>query len=196
MYKSKVKELNKVDFPEFIGERVYMQKFFKDEGLPSHLERWQKTVDQMLLNIDTKDNPIFIMIDQGIIQPNTSHRRPGPHIDGYWVEELKAHGGSGGHRMHLNNKWQVPNPWNHVNLTVPESIVLASDIMGCKGYLGDWDGVLGEGGDCSTIDLSGLAEMHLKADTAYQGNIGFIHESIPLPEQTQRTLVRLSIKNC
>ena len=57
-----------VTFPEFTGERVYMQKFFKRTGLPSNLSRWQVTVDKMLQGVET-DNAIYIMIDQGIVGP-------------------------------------------------------------------------------------------------------------------------------
>lgn len=196
MYKSIVKELNPVTFPEFTGERIYMQKFYKKQGLPKHLSHWQNTVDQMLLQVDT-DQPIFLMVDQSVVQPNTSHRRPGPHIDGYWIEELQAHGGSsGGHRF--NNETEIltaiNDGWNTVNLSEPESIIFTSDISGCKGFIGEWDGILGKGGDCSDICLDSLSQVIMEANNAYMGNISFIHESIPLTVQTQRTLVRLNLK--
>lgn len=201
MFTSSVKELNPVSFPDFTGERIYMHKFYKDTGLPSHLSRWQQTVDDMLLNVDT-DKPIFLMVDQGIVKPNTSHRRPGPHIDGYWIEELQAHGGSGGHRFNSddteiltakNGRWDTGG-WRTVNLSEPESIILASDVAGCKAYVGDWNGPIGEGGDCSDISFSDLSEFTMQANSAYMGNVSFIHESIPLPIETRRTLVRLNLK--
>lgn len=40
MFKSEVTKLNKVVFPEFNNERIYMQKFYKNEGLPKHLRHW------------------------------------------------------------------------------------------------------------------------------------------------------------
>lgn len=60
-----------VSFPAFTGERVHIQKFHMQEGLPPHLARWQDTVDSMLQGADT-DNPIFIMIDQGHVRAATS----------------------------------------------------------------------------------------------------------------------------
>lgn len=191
MYLSEVQKLNTVSFPEFTGERVYMEKFYKQDGLPNHLSRWQPTVDQMLDSVDT-DQPIFIMIDQGIVKPNTSHRRPGPHIDGYWIEELQAHGSTGGHRMH-KGPWDT-SPWNHVNFSDPESIILASDVVGCKAYTGQWEGDIGEGGDLSHLDLTDLLNFPMHSHVAYKGNVTFIHESIPVPIETQRTLVRLNLK--
>ena len=204
MYVSEVQPLNSVTFPEFTGERVYMEKFYKQDGLPSHLSRWQNTVDQMLDTVDT-DQPIFIMIDQGIVKPNTSHRRPGPHIDGYWIEELKAHGGSqhkfnsihkfdNRHVLHQGGWSTGPGSWKHVDFSQPESIILASDVVGCKAYTGQWEGDIGEGGDLSHLDLTDLLNFSMHSHVVYKGNVTFIHESIPLQNETQRTLVRLNLK--
>lgn len=94
-----------VAFPAFTGERIYMQPFFQRDGLPKEMGRWQPTVDAMLDGIKT-DQPIYLMVDQGIILPSTSHRRPGIHVDGYWNpgpghgshRSVSAHGGNrGGH---------------------------------------------------------------------------------------------------
>lgn len=85
--KSIVKELGEVNFPSFEGEQYYMIPFFKRNGLPKHMSRWQETVDQMLVGVET-DDPIYIMIDQGLVKKETSHRRPGVHIDGFWIPDV------------------------------------------------------------------------------------------------------------
>jgi hypothetical protein len=41
-----------VAFPKFTGERVYMREFIPANGLPKELERWQKTVDAMLVGVN------------------------------------------------------------------------------------------------------------------------------------------------
>lgn len=207
MYTSQVKEVGSVSFPAFRGERHHMRGFTKKEGLPKDLKHWQGTVDQMLEKVDT-DNTIFIMIDQGIVRGGTSHRRPGPHIDGYWNDGISAHGGvpshgpspshgptpgrhmSASHGSHIGG-----GSWDKATLTGKEAILLASDVVGCRGWTGSYKGVLGEGGDCSAIDLSGLEVLELQSHKTYMGNVGFIHESIPLGYNTQRTLVRLNIKD-
>ena len=200
MFTSQVTKLNKVVFPEFNNERIYMQKFYKQKGLPNHLKHWQPTVDSMLENIET-DSPIFLMIDQQVVKSNTTHRRPGPHIDGYWIEHLNAHGGNdipGTHSFNPNPKpsgWNIPSSWNHASFEKPESILLASDIAGCVGYVGNWEGNLKEGGDCTDIDLTNLQKILLEENYCYKGNVTFIHESIPILNETPRTLVRLNLKN-
>lgn len=98
MKQSTIQQRGAVTFPEFTGERVYMLPFRKAEGLPFDLVRWQPTVDAMLDGIDVV-GPIYLMIDQGIVKPGTTHRRPGVHIDGHWVPSIQAHGApsGGGH---------------------------------------------------------------------------------------------------
>ncbi len=95
--KSIVEERGVVAFPEFSADRIYMREFRKADGLPFDLARWQPTVDAMLDGVDV-DGPIYLMVDQGIVRAGMTHRRPGLHIDGYWVPAKQAHhGNSGGH---------------------------------------------------------------------------------------------------
>ena len=187
-----------VTFPEFTGERVYMQKFFKRTGLPSNLSRWQDTVDKMLEGVET-DNAIYIMIDQGIVGPTAAHRRPGRHIDGYWHDEVKCHSGRGGH-MGISSHggtpgWVFNDSWEHATLDQPEAIILASDVSACDGYIGSWSGKLKAGGDANEIDSSNLTKIRLSAGSSYIGNVGFIHESVPINAVSRRTLVRLNVRN-
>lgn len=182
-----VQERSSVPFPAFTGERVYMQAFYKAQGLPPHLERWQNTVDAMLEDVDT-DGPIYLMVDQGIVKANTSHRRPGLHVDGYWNPLLRAHGGSGGHV----GCWDGGG-WATCDFSHPEALILASDVSSCRAMVGSWDGTPSDGGDCSHISTTGMEELILEAGKAYAGNVTMLHESLPVCEDTQRTLVRLSV---
>lgn len=192
-----VQTIGAVNFPAFLAERVYMREFTKAKGLPNDLKRWQPTVDQMLDGVDT-DGPIFIMIDQKIVEPNTTHRRPGMHLDGYWNAAKQRH--SGGHITDLHaaqemsmwdRPWNAPRP-GEISLR-PEALILASDVVACRALLGEWEGEIGEGGDVSHLDLSHMDEFIMQANIAYAGNVTMLHESIPVPVQTKRSLVRLSV---
>lgn len=185
---SRVVEIGKVEFPAFLAERVYMQEFRLETGLPAHLKRWQPTVDQMLIGVDT-DEPMYLMVDQGIVKANTSHRRPGAHIDGYWIAAKQRHGGRGSHA----GRWDTPSPqWNTCDFSKPEALILASDFCASRALVGEFEGQPGEGGDCSMLDLSNLVEVRLQAGVAYAGNVTMVHESLPVLQDTVRTLVRLS----
>lgn len=198
--KSIVQQRGRVPFPIHVCERVYMREFRKQDGLPSDLARWQPTVNAMLAGVDT-DGPIYLMVDQGLVKAGSSHRRPGIHIDGYWVPALHAHGGGhrgGGHSGdsgegqhrgggHMTASWGGSDYGQH------EALILASDITGCRALVGDYQGVPGEGGDCTHVDTSGLKEVLLQPGFAYAGNVTMLHESLPAAADCLRTLVRLNV---
>ena len=83
MLQSVMQKVGPVDFPAYTAERIYMREFRLETGLPEDLKRWQQTVDQMLVGVDT-DGPIYLMVDQKFVSATTTHRRPGLHVDGYW----------------------------------------------------------------------------------------------------------------
>ncbi|KQP37587.1 hypothetical protein [Pseudorhodoferax sp. Leaf274] len=213
---STIQQRGAVTFPEFTGERVYMLPFRKAEGLPFDLARWQPTVDAMLDGIDVA-SPIYLMIDQGVVQPGATHRRPGVHIDGYWRPEIAAHGQPAprpghGHqppepwRPHVfTSSWdhQPPGPtWvyagshgQHVtSRRQREAIILASSVQGGAAWVGQYDGEPGEGGDFSHLDLASLAEVPMGAGFVWAGDaMTTLHASVPLARATPRTLVRLNV---
>ena len=190
-----------ITFPEFAGERVYMRPFTKKGGLPSDLKRWQSTVDQMLEGVDAP-GAIYLMIDQRTVQPGAYHRRPGLHIDGYWNPAVRAHngrddgGGSHGGRGgggHITAGWDTGGGWMRCDFSMPEAIILASDVTASRGFKGVWDGDCKDGGDCAHIDTSNMEEVIFSAGQAYAGNVTMLHESLAIPFKADRTLVRLNV---
>ena len=206
---------NPVTFPEFTGERIYMRGFKKQNGLPKDLRRWQDTVDQMLEGVDCTDN-IYLMVDQAIVKASTFHRRPGLHIDGYWVEDISCHGGGGhrnigGHGGHRRSPgshrgdtgggshipkagWNTGGSWKNADFQQKEGLILASNIAACRAVVGHFEGEILEGGDASLIDVSGLQSIMFEPNTAYAGNVTMLHESLPILADCQRTLVRLNVQ--
>lgn len=186
-------------FPAFMAERVYMQEFYKDKGLPENLARWQPTVDDLLSDVDT-DGPIYLMIDSGAVKAGQAQRRRGLHVDGYWNPEIKAHGYGGHGPVHR------PQPshggkrhcagaasWEEADFSEKEGLILASSVSACVGYVGDFVGPIKDGGDCSHIDLSGLQKIKMKSHTIYKGNVTCLHESVPVVQDCERQLIRLNI---
>jgi hypothetical protein len=180
MIVSEARAIGPVDFPEFTGERIYMVPFTQRGGLPHALSRWQRTVDQMLDGIRT-DREIFLMVDQGIVEAGRAHRRPGVHIEGNWYADQGRHGGHRGRRG--------VDDWSTFD---PEAVILASDVQGCMAYLGCFEGESKARGDCAHIDISGARRLAMAPYTAYAGSVTTLHESLPIPMATRRTLVRLN----
>lgn len=177
---SSVKRRGRVAFPAFTGERVYMREFTKAAGLPADLRRWQDTVDAMLDGVDAS-GPIYLMVDQGVVRSGVTHRRPGVHVDGYWIPRLQAHGGGGG--QHRTN-----------GAAEMETLAIASDVLGCAAYVGPFDGIPGVGGDCAHIDLCGMQRVEMEPGHVWMGHtLHMLHESLPVPRDCLRTVVRLNV---
>jgi hypothetical protein len=123
-----------------------MREFNRKDGLPPDLARWQPTVDAMLDGIEAPRR-IFLMVDQAEVSASSMHRRGGVHVDGYWQAEMGDHG----HRI-------FPTPRG----VQPETLLLASDVLGCVAYVGEFEGHPGADGDCSKLDLTGLERVELE----------------------------------
>ncbi len=175
--KSDIRRAAKVTFPPFTGERIYMQPFLKTDGevlLPSKLARWVPIVTAMLEGYETTKR-MYLMVDQSKVTAGQAHRRPGPHIDGNWSER-------GGGECD-------PEDFDDTEL-----VILASDVEGCVAYVGSYPRCdFAPGGDCSKMDLSGLKQVPLKAGYTYVGTVATIHESVPVKETCNRTLVRINV---
>lgn len=214
-----------VSFPKFTGERVYMHAFTPSIGLPKELERWQETVDAMLIGVNAPGS-VYLMIDQAEVIAGTYHRRPGLHVDGYWCADNSEHAPLRKiiNKIHNSNTPQ-PLPSKHSPIpkrshqpippkhsSVPrqshepiptrhslssynkETLILASNVVGCEAYEGEWDGVAGLGGDCDSIDRSGLKRVVMWPGIVWLGETGsMLHESMPLDINMERTVVRLNV---
>lgn len=198
------------------AEKHYMIPFHADKGLPSELFHWQPFVDVMLSGIHTED-VIYLMVDQDFVKAGTPHRRPGVHIDGYWhpndmgaafadapgmhrprhgYDPPPAHG-----PRHIARGWDPYPPthssrsngdWNNPDFSKDEAIILMTNIQAARGYAGDWDGFIGDGGDCSKVDVSLLDPIDFETNRAYIGNVSMLHQSLPVPVDCERTVIRLN----
>lgn len=206
MFSSFMQERGLVQFPMgYKDESLYMLPFTRSEGLPAYAQHWQPTVDQMLAGVKCGDKTMYFMVDRKFVMEGVPHRRPGVHVDGYWIPDLLAHGygshrgrggghsGTGRHRgygghggRHMSGSWSDPD------FSEPEALILASDMSAARAYVGEFDGPIGEGGDCSSISLEGLTPVPMMAHRVYAGTVSTLHESLPVPVSGWRTVVRLN----
>ena len=189
-----LREVGPVPFPEFTGERVYMVPFRMAEGLPAALARWQPTVNAMM-HRSWSDGHIYIMIDQRTVPAGETHRRPGAHIDGNWLADADTHGGSHGGRHRPTKRADAGDRWS-VEDFAPEALILASDVYGCDGWVGSTETVrdsIRAGGSCADVALEEFQRVPLAPNVAWAGNVTFVHESVPIPSGSRRSLVRLNV---
>jgi hypothetical protein len=208
MLKSVVQQRGNVKFANQIGERIYMREFYKHKGLPTDIKHWQNTVDAMLDGVDT-DGPIYLMVDQSVVKAGNPHRRPGVHIDGYWNPGISAHGGHRGISAHggmpshksqpTHGGWpgrshiSMAQSWEEASYEQQEGIILASSVTAAKAYNGEFVGKPKDGGDCAHINLSSLECLDMQAGVVYAGNVTMLHESVAVPHDCIRTVVRLNV---
>jgi hypothetical protein len=74
-------------------------------------------------------------------------------------------------------------------------MIISSSYEACDGWIGEFDNIPLDGGDCSHIDLSGLDKFRLKANKVYLGNSTFLHESLPIDEEVNRQMIRITLPN-
>ena len=190
-------------FPTHTGERVYMVPFYPKDGVPRELARWQSVVDNMLEDVWVV-GPVYLMIDQGIVEAGATHRRSGLHVDGNWKVSDDGHRHPfPAHRHpqpHPSQKKPIDGHHQHRQSHVhggeyqPELLILTSNTSAaCRAFAGTFDGVPGPDGNCSHIDCSAGHEVLFESGRVYRGNATLVHESLPVPFRCARALVRLNV---
>lgn len=183
---SKAISLNKINLPLFTGE-VSMVKFCLDslEGLPLEFHNIAR---DMLKNVEVNGNGYFTIHGKTLKKGETL-RRPGPHTDGNY--EPCAWGNSG---------WKVGENGPAVDtqyhkdsyLNPNGGIILVSNYEACIGWIGEFEGDINVGGNCSSFNLD-KGKITLEKNTVYYGNNHFIHESLPMQDDVHRVLARITL---
>jgi hypothetical protein len=190
---SVVKNVGSIPPPVFKGDQLYMQAVdAATRKLPTEFSRWSETVSAMLDRVPMTEGVVYLTIDEKELTPGKSQRRGGAHVDGIWIPEKKAHGTRPGHIMHVGG-WDSKGDW--VRASHGGGLMLLSNVEGCKAWAGAFEGEPGEGGDLEHIrsQLNAASSITLSANNAYLLNVWGVHESIPVTEPVQRSLVRLTL---
>lgn len=201
--------------PDFGARKLlYMHKtFMSDLILPKAYMEYQNPIGEMLSKIKNRNDVCYITIDEKIVC-NETHRREGIHVDFNWYENLLAHGeiNTGGHSGNQGTHNITPPPstgshngggrGTHNSLSgmhghrryekMEGGMLLISNHEGCKVYKGEFDGEIGDGGDCTAIDVSKMENEIMKPNNIYFINALGIHEPLIIKGVTERILVRIN----
>ncbi len=95
---SQFKKLTETSLPKFSGLRVMMMPFIlgDEKSLPEFLGDWRKTVHELALATGFDGEVGYITLDEKYVEPGTTHRRSGKHVDGVFYEAAGGWGGGGG----------------------------------------------------------------------------------------------------
>lgn len=176
--KSDYFELRRVNFPPYKARQIYMHSFNTcDPYMPQGFEDYLAPVLDLLSAAKVGHKEVHVTIDEKIIKPGMSQRRPGPHVDGCFTGQNWGH-----------------SSWNHYCNNIPVlkrmAIIVASTVAGCRAWRGDFKGNPENDGNCSHF-VSGQGEV-LPANTGYLLTPDCIHESMVFHQQTERQFLRIA----
>lgn len=168
----------------FKGRQKYMHSF--DLANPTMAEGFEDYLGPVKALIKAAGALVGIAhmtVDEKIVAPGFSQRRPGPHVDGCYMPVQGKWGGGGG-------------GWNHYCNNVPFKrmpIIVASSVKGCRAWKGTFDGQPTEDGDVAHMsDQLGEGEI-LPNNYGYLLSPDCIHESMKFDRPTKRTFLRIAL---
>ena len=189
---SKIQECKKVNLLNLPICDLYMHPIDISEHakLSAEYSKYNRVVNDMLSCLKNRQGEAFVTIDTRIVEAGSTHRRPGKHVDGNFIFDWQ--GGGGG--WLTGSEGRILSPKDHKKQYCDSengATLIVSDFIGCKAWEGEFNDYPKQGGDCSHIDTN--EGFYLKQSIVYLMNSTAIHESMPLPVTTKRTLVRITL---
>ena len=187
--KSTVKVVGDIQLPLITGE--YSMLPFQMNDVSTLPLVFQEIASKMLTMANIPLEGIaFLTVHGKRLLSNQTLRRGGPHTDGNYDKSTMDWGG--GWKVGENGP-AVDTP-EHARLYNTEGggIIMASNYEACHGWIGEYDGLPGVGGDCSKIVLP-EPTLQLQRNTVYYGNNHFIHESLPMKDDVHRVFARITL---
>lgn len=185
-------DLGSVALPTWRGRQLHMAPFF---GAAPVLDDDYEDFLPVVADLCERANHrgvAYLTVDEKIVEAGMSQRRPGAHVDGTWMPDLKAHGQpSPGHRQPSP---EPPPRHFHGPYIPPQAIIVAASVPGCKVYPGTFHGTPKDDGDLEHIrDQLGEGQM-LPGFKAFLLSPACVHESIRFQAPTKRTFIRIALE--
>lgn len=187
MLQSYFRELIPVSLP-YAGRQYHMHGFdLASPTVPTGFEDYLEIVKSLCDAAKAFVGKAFLTVDEKVIPAGMSQRRPGPHVDGCYLEHMNAWGGGG-------------SGWNHSCNAVPFKrmpIIVASDVSLCRAWEGEFDATPTVGHD--TIPNGDLSHVDLGEGVLLPANVGFlmspdcVHESLRVSQPTKRSFIRIAL---
>ena len=185
MLRSHYRDLGNVRLPPSRDRQLYMHTFNTAcIRMPSGYEEFGP-VAETLCRAAGYQGEAHLTVDEKIVQAGWSQRRPGAHVDGYYIVS--------------QGRWGHPNPgpaWLHYCNRLPVErmpIIVAADVPGCIAYPGRFDGMPAEDGDLEHIRMQlGHGEL-LPGGRAFWLSPDCVHESMRFASATRRSFIRIAL---
>ena len=180
--------LGYVTLPPWQGRQKYMHTFNpQNPAMAEGYEDYLAPVTALCQEAEyMTGHPIreaHMTVDEKIVQPGMSQRRPGAHLDGRFLPEQQS--------------WGHPNPsgWAHYCNNVPMDrmyIIVAASVPGCIVYDGNFEGDPASDGDMEHIREQLGPGFLLPENYGFLLSPDCVHESMVFQEPTQRTFLRVA----
>jgi hypothetical protein len=179
MFESCFHQVGELALPAFTGKRVMMMPFIigDADSIPDSLGDWrQATVDIAKLGNQAHFGKVgYFTLDEKVVQPDSTHRRAGKHVDGVFRGLPGSWGGGG---------------WGSVG----NGMLTVASHAGCRAWRQTFDGLPGDEGECDHLADQCVGDGILfGAGQVFWVDGHCVHESVPMTQATPRQFVRLSM---
>lgn len=174
-FNSEIRQVGRMWFPQFAGVRAMMLPVRLEDPSTVPWPEWRKPFEDLVSLAPVQSGVGYLTIDEARIRKGETHRRPGLHVDGIGPDGRAASWGGGGYAAN--------------------GMLVASDIVGCRGWNQEFGGRPAPNGDCSHL----ASQCELDAEVVMLGGHVYwcsplaVHAALPMQEDTERTFVRLSM---
>lgn len=191
MLNSDYRPLCGVSLP-YRGRQHYMHTFdLAKPIMPSGFEDYTGVVTALCRAAGANSGIAHMTVDEKLIQPGTSQRRPKPHVDGVFYPD----------RLHRDGKtigdWGGGGQWNHFCNDIGAGpvrrmpVIVAASAIGCRVWRGVFDATPAIDGDLSHLSL--VSGEVVPANVGYLLSPDCVHESMIQETPTQRTFLRIAL---
>jgi len=166
-----------IDLPAFAGTRIMMMPIRLGEAKQHLVPQYEEVLDTFFSCVEARllGEVGYLTIDEQILEPKKTLRRPGAHVDGI----LNGQAGS----------WGGGSPWAGGG----NGMMLVSSTPHCRMYPGIFQGWPGNDGECDHLVNEQTESIDIEAGRIYWCDPLCVYESIPVSETTERQLLRLSL---
>ena len=181
--RSSFQDLGEVVMPAWKGRQCRMHVF--DPSAPVMEAGFEDYVDVVATLVDAADvqtSEAYLTVDEKIVEPRMSQRRPGAHVEGrlspkdtWWWHQEPARGPSAKRR-----------PVDRM------AVIVTASIPGCIVYPGEFEDEPKSDGDLEHV-RDQFGESHLlEANRGFLLSPDCVHESMVFAERTKRTFLRIA----
>lgn len=185
---SNYRPLCPVELPAYAGRQHYMHTFdLKNPLMAAGFDEFHETVLELCRAAGANEGLAHMTVDEKVIEPGMSQRRPRPHVDGCYYPKLQSWGGGGGGWLHYCNNISGESALRRM------PIIVAASVAGCRAWRGMFEAVPKEDGDLThAMQMLGEGEV-LPANTGYLLSADCVHESMVFAVRTVRTFLRIAL---